>query len=162
MGLHTSFRRSIEARSVPELSPSRVLLVDDDRGVRHALYELLESEGYDVLSAENGPDALVVFRQSIRPVELLVTDYNMPRMSGLELARECSRLSCELSVLYVSGAHPDEQLQADLFEPQRAFLAKPFRTDDLLRKARELLLQPHHADRALGNEFSLAARKFHR
>ena len=127
---------------VPEPSPSRVLLVDDDRSVRHALYTLLESEGYEVLAAGNGLDGLAIFRQSIRPIELLVTDYNMPRMSGLELARECSRIRCELCVLYVSGAHPDEQLRADLYEPKRAFLAKPFRTDDLLRKARELLLEP--------------------
>src|SRR5580658_2244671 len=75
---------------VPEPSPSRVLLVDDDRSIRHALYTLLESEGYEVLAAGNGLDGLAVFRQSTRPIELLVTDYNMPRMSGLELARECS------------------------------------------------------------------------
>src|SRR5580658_10485972 len=92
---------------VPEPSPSRVLLVDDDRSIRHALYTLLESEGYEVLAAGNGLDGLAVFRQSTRPIELLVTDYNMPRMSGLELARECSRINSELCVLYVSGAHPD-------------------------------------------------------
>lgn len=64
----------------------------------------------------------------------------MPRMSGLELARECSRLCAELSVLYVSGSRPDEELQADLQARNRGFLAKPFRGNDLLRKARELLL----------------------
>jgi CheY-like chemotaxis protein len=115
--------------------------VDDERGVRDALHTLLESEGYEVLAASNGPEGLTIFRQSIRPIELLVTDYNMPGMSGLELARECSRVSRELCVLYVSGAHPDDQLRADLHERKRAFLAKPFRTDDLLCKARELLVE---------------------
>jgi CheY-like chemotaxis protein len=151
---------------VREPSPSRVLLVDDNRSVLHAIYTLLESEGYEVLAAGNGLDGLAVFRQSIRPVELLVTDYNMPRMSGLELARECSWINCELCVLYISAAHPDEPLRADLYEPKRAFLAKPFRTDDLLRKARELLLEPPRQlprlKEAIGNGFSLAARKLDR
>ena len=118
----------------------RILLVDDDHSVRNSLYALLESAGYEVLAASNGPDGLTMFRQSIRPIDLLVTDYNMPRMSGLELARECSRLYGGLNVLYVSGSRPDEELQVDLQAPTRGFLAKPFRGDDLLRKARELLL----------------------
>jgi CheY-like chemotaxis protein len=119
---------------------SRVLLVDDDSSVRDALYTLLEGGGYEVLAASNGPDGLSIFRQSIPPIELLVTDYNMPKMSGLELARACSRLSGHLRVLYVSGCGPDEELQADLQAPNREFVAKPFRGPDLLRKARELLL----------------------
>jgi CheY-like chemotaxis protein len=114
----------------------RVLLVDDENSIRHSLYELLETGGYEVLAASSGLEGLTIFRQSLHPIELLVTDYNMPKMSGLELARECSRLCNELSVLYVSGSRPDEELQA----PKRGFLAKPFRGHDLLRKAKELLL----------------------
>jgi CheY-like chemotaxis protein len=119
--------------------PPRILLVDDENSVRDSLYALLESAGYEVLAASNGPDGLTIFRQSARPDDLLVTDYNMPEMSGLELARECSRLFHGLRVLYVSGSRPDEELQADLHAGKRDFLAKPFRGDDLLRKARALL-----------------------
>jgi len=118
----------------------RVLLVDDESSVRESLYTLLESDGYEVLAASNGPDALSIFRQSNWPIELLVTDCNMPQMSGVQLARDCSRLCNDLSVLYVSGSRPDEELEADLRERRRGFLAKPFRGSDLLRKARELLL----------------------
>ena len=121
------------------LSP-RILLVDDEDSVRESLYTLLDHEGYEVLAASSGPEGLTIFRQSIRPIDLLVTDYNMPHMSGLELARECSRLYGGLRVLYVSGCRPDEDLRADLQAPKRGFLAKPFRGNDLLRKARELLL----------------------
>lgn len=119
--------------------PSRVLLVDDDNSVRDSLYTVLENAGYEVLAASNGPDGLTIFRQSVRPVDLLVTDYNMPQMSGLELARECSRLFPDLRVLYVSGSSADDALQADLQVSKRGFLATPFRGDDLLRKARALL-----------------------
>jgi CheY-like chemotaxis protein len=119
---------------------SRILLVDDENSVRDSLYTILERGGYEVLAASNGPDGLAIFRQSRPPIDLLVTDYNMPQMSGLELARECLRLRRELSVLYVSGSHPDEELKADLQAGKRGFLAKPFRGTELLRKARELLL----------------------
>src|SRR5579862_7135435 len=123
-----------------ETLPPRVLLVDDEKHVRESLYTLLDREGYEVLASSSGPEALNIFRLSVRPIELLVTDYNMPEMSGLELARQCSRLSGELKVLYVSGSRPDEELWADLQTGQRGFLAKPFRGGELLRKARELLL----------------------
>ena len=127
----------------------RILLVDDENTVRNSVYELLESNGYEVLAASNGADGLTIFRQSIRPIELLVTDYNMPRMSGLELARECSLLCNELRVLYVSGTRPDEDLEADLRAGRREFLAKPFRGTELLRKAKELLLVPSAAQPAI-------------
>jgi CheY-like chemotaxis protein len=119
---------------------SRILLVDDQDSVLQSLYAILERAGHEVLAAHSGAEALTIFRQSIRPIELLVTDYNMPHMSGLELARECSLLWRGLSVLYVSGSSLNEELKADLQAPNRDFLAKPFRGDNLLRKVRELLL----------------------
>ncbi len=124
-----------------DVPTKRVLLVDDQNSVRNALYALLESDGYEVLAASNGPDGVAICRQSRRPIDLLVTDCNMPVMSGLELARECSSVCRELSVLYISGARPDEQVEADLGMPRRGFLAKPFRANELLRKARELLIE---------------------
>jgi CheY-like chemotaxis protein len=122
-----------------ETVPPRILLVDDEKEVRERLHTLLEREGYEVLASSNGLDALRIFRRPGRPIDLLVTDYNMPGISGLELARECSHLSSELKVLYVSGSRPDAELKADLQTGQRGFLAKPFRAGDLLRKARELM-----------------------
>ena len=67
---------------------SRIVLVDDADPVRNSVYTLLESDGYEVLAASNGRDGLTICRQSLYPIELLVTDYTMPDMSGLELARE--------------------------------------------------------------------------
>ena len=117
----------------------RLLLVDDEDSVRNLLDGLLERDGYEVLAARNGTDGLAIYRHSIPPIELLVTDYNMPGMSGLELARECTRLNRELGVLYVSGSPPDEKLRRDLQGCRRGFIAKPFQGRDLLRKARKLL-----------------------
>ena len=66
----------------------RVLIVDDDLSLRKILYKILENGGYDVLSAGSGPEALAIYQRSSPPIDLLVTDYNMPGMSGLELERE--------------------------------------------------------------------------
>ena len=118
----------------------RLLLVDDEDFVRNLLYGLFESDGYEVLAASNGTDGLAIYRRSNHPIELLVTDYNMPGMSGLDLARECTRLHRELGVLYVSGSPPGVELRRDLQGCRRGFIAKPFHARVLLRKARELLL----------------------
>ncbi|MGH9648290.1 MAG: response regulator [Bryobacteraceae bacterium] len=133
--------------------PPRILLVDDEKEVRDRLYTLLENEGYEVLASSSGPDALHIFRLSVRPIELLVTDYNMPGMSGLELVRECSRLGGELKVLYVSGSRPDAELLTDLQAGQHGFLAKPFRRGDLVRKVRELMQAESSAHLSMSSKY---------
>jgi CheY-like chemotaxis protein len=124
----------------------RVLIVDDDDSLRTILYRILENGGYDVLAAGSGAEAVAICRTSRHPIDLLVTDYNMPGMNGVEVARECSALHAELPVLYVSGSHPEQELRADLGKRKRGFLAKPFRREDLLRKTKEMLFaQPEPA-----------------
>lgn len=118
----------------------RILIVDDDASLRKILYRILESGGYDVLSAGSGDEALAICRRSSPAVDLLITDYNMPGMNGLELGRECTAIQSELPVLHISGAPLDEGLRAELEKPLRRFLPKPFRRDELLRTCKEMLL----------------------
>jgi CheY-like chemotaxis protein len=118
----------------------RVLIVDDDVSVRKILYRILENGGYDVLSASSGAEALAIFRKSSPPVDLLITDYNMPGMNGLELARECSAMNAVLPVLYISGNHPEPALRTEMEQRKCGFLAKPFRKEELLRTCKGILL----------------------
>jgi len=118
----------------------RILLVDDRNSVRDFVYTLLERDGYEVLAARNGQEGLTIFHRSLHPVDLLVTDCEMPGMTGLELARGCVRRDPNLGVVYISGSEPDEELKADLGTPRRAFLLKPFRGADLLRKVKGLFV----------------------
>ncbi len=118
----------------------RVLIVDDDISLRKILYRILENGGYDVLAASCGAEALAIYRKSSPGVDLLITDCNMPGMTGLELGRECTAIHSALPVLHISGAPPDEALRAELKKPRRRFLAKPFRRDELLRTCKEMLL----------------------
>ncbi len=117
----------------------RVLLVDDDNSVRDSVDVLLESEGFEVLCARNGRDGLTIFHRSLRPIGLLVTDCEMPGMTGLELAQACARRDPGVAVLFISGSLPSEELQEYSGTQRRAFLAKPFGGDEMLRKVKELL-----------------------
>lgn len=118
----------------------RILIVDDDLSVRKILYRILESGGYDVLSASNGPEALAIFRRASPPVDLLITDYNMPGMNGVELGHECSAVNAVLPVLYISGNFPEPALRTEMEQRKCGFLAKPFRKEELLRTCKEVLL----------------------
>ena len=64
-----------------------ILLVEDEDGVRRLLKHVLSKSGYTVIEAASGPEALAMFQQLRRPIDLLLTDIVMPRMSGRELAR---------------------------------------------------------------------------
>lgn len=116
-----------------------VLVVDDQEVVRRLLCKTLERAGFRVLEASNGCDAFSLFHGAEPPVDLLVTDYRMPGITGLELARDCCSVDGELGVLYVSGSSPGDDLRADLAVERRGFLAKPFRQADLLRSAKAVL-----------------------
>jgi CheY-like chemotaxis protein len=127
-------------------SAATVLVVDDQEILRVLMCKTLERGGFDVLAASNGQDALSLFRDANPPVDLLVTDYSMPGMTGLQLARECCSLNPELNVLYISGSWPGDALRTELALGRRRLLAKPFPQSDLLRNAKAVLdMQPEPA-----------------
>jgi CheY-like chemotaxis protein len=108
-----------------------ILVADDEAAVRDALAGLLEIEGYRVLCCEDGVSALATVARH-RP-DFVVTDFMMPRMSGLELAIEMksSRALCNIPIIVVSGAHASlAHHQSALFT---AILEKPYRVESLLR-----------------------------
>jgi len=119
---------------------TRVLVVYDDSLIRGLLYTLFESEGYEVLAGRSGVDALTILGQSRRPIDLLVTDLRIPELSGERLAQECLFSGRQLRILYVSGPCDCEAsvLESELLKIE--FVAGPYRADELLRTARELLL----------------------
>lgn len=121
---------------------TQILLVDDEEAVRDLLLRMLETGGYEVSSASCGPAALEACRRCVLPPRLLVTDIQMPVMSGYELADRCSLLYPSIGILFVSGSVPDDSTRAALHGPHREFLAKPVRLEDLLRAVKTLLDRP--------------------
>jgi two-component system chemotaxis response regulator CheY len=121
-----------------ELSPSKILLVDDDPDIRSLTRTFLEHEGYGVFSSGDADRAAQIFR-SVPEIDLLVTDLYMPGRSGIELAHELKALRNELLVLMISGGLVDSVQRTKLEEVGWNFLAKPFRLTELLSTVHRIL-----------------------
>jgi len=115
-----------------------VLLVEDEDMVRDLGVRLLERNGYCVLSASNGTDALRQIEAHSGPVHLLITDVVMPGMDGPELARRIGPLRPETRVLYISGYAHSAQEERGGMVPE-SILRKPFSEEHLARKVRSIL-----------------------
>jgi DNA-binding response OmpR family regulator len=121
-----------------ELSPSVILLVDDDPDVRLLTRTFLEHEGYSVFSSGDAERAVQIFR-SVPQIDLLVTDLYMPGRSGMELARELKAIRNDVRVLLISGGALEVKQAAGLQEEGWSFLAKPFRLPELLAAVHRIL-----------------------
>jgi two-component system chemotaxis response regulator CheY len=121
-----------------ELSPSVILLVDDDPDVRLLTRTFLEQEGYSVFSSGDAERAIQIFR-SVPQIDLLVTDVYMPGRSGVELARELKGIRGEVPVLLISGGVLEDGQEAGLEDEGWSFLAKPFRLPELLATVHRIL-----------------------
>jgi PAS domain S-box-containing protein len=115
-----------------------VLVVEDADGLRELAKRLLERQGYTVLIAANAEEAMQVFEQS-PVVDILLTDVVMPGASGPELTERLVAQRPSLKVIYMSGYTEDGIIQHGVLRPGIAFLHKPFTSDTLGRKIREVL-----------------------
>jgi two-component system, cell cycle sensor histidine kinase and response regulator CckA len=116
-----------------------VLVVEDEDGVRELLWKVLTQHGHTVLEARHGRDALTVASGYNHPIQLLVTDVVMPEMGGSELVDQLLSGRPELKVLYISGYTNDEVLRRGVSQSQAAFIQKPFTSEELMLKVREIL-----------------------
>jgi PAS domain S-box-containing protein len=119
-----------------------LLLVEDEATVRELVLELLQREGYTVLVAGHGEEALAVAARHAGPIHLLVTDVVMPGMSGGELASRFLAARPGMRVLYISGYSDDAIVRAGVSHADSAFLQKPFSYEAFAGKVRELLDRP--------------------
>ncbi|MBI5419354.1 MAG: response regulator [Deltaproteobacteria bacterium] len=116
-----------------------ILLVEDEDSVRSLVREVLARNGYTVLAARNGEDALRACDGNAGAIHLMLCDVVMPGMSGVELARRIVPLRPEIKVLYMSGYTDTAIVRQGVLDPGTAFLEKPFAPDALARKVREVL-----------------------
>jgi two-component system cell cycle sensor histidine kinase/response regulator CckA len=119
-----------------------LLLVEDEAALRSLGQEILRDQGYKVLAAGSGGEALELARNHTAPIHLLVTDVVMPGMDGRELADRLAPLHPETRCLFMSGYTDDAIVRRGVREEGMPFLQKPFSIDALALKVREVLDQP--------------------
>jgi len=129
-----------EHRGVAALSGSEiVLLVEDEPSVRSLARRILERNGYTVLEAPDGRDALRLAEQYKQPIQLLLTDMMMPELSGPDVWAALKDKRPELRVLFMSGYTNEDMVRRGLLDTGSAFLQKPFTATDLAKAARTAL-----------------------
>ena len=114
------------------------MLVEDEESVRQLLRETLEAQGYKILEAENGEEALQIANLHSN-IDMVITDVVMPGMGGRELSARLCASHPHTKLLYLSGYTEDAIVHEGVLDPGTAFLQKPFTLQTLARKVREVL-----------------------
>ena len=123
----------------------KILLVEDEDAVRSVASRVLLNQGYTVIPARNGQEALRLLDDLGETVDLILTDVVMPDMGGLALASELRSRWPELKLIFMSGYAEGDKLQPGIQQIEGSFLQKPFSAESLLFKVREVLdAQPKH------------------
>lgn len=154
LGVGTTFRvylpRVEDPCELPRDDPSDsdlgggevVLVVEDEDGVRDLVMEILRNQGYTVLSAASGEEALEVARAHGRAIDLLLSDVVMTGMNGHDLARQIKAVRPETRVLYMSGYARSGIAQDSVLQDPASFVAKPFSVRELSQRVRAFLDGP--------------------
>jgi len=116
-----------------------ILVVEDEDIVRALACRGLREQGYTVLEARHGGEALRHMGERPTRIDLVISDVVMPEVGGRELGQHLARLQPELPVLYMSGYTGDDVIQRGLLDPGAPFQQKPFTAEGLARKVREML-----------------------
>ena len=118
----------------------RVLLVDDEEVVLKALGDILRYLGYRVETRSNGYDALTLFLEDPAGFDLIMTDYFMPEMHGIEFSWKILGARPDIPVILMSGGDPEMELEAKAIGV-REFLQKPIDIDDLMKTIGSALMR---------------------
>jgi two-component system, cell cycle sensor histidine kinase and response regulator CckA len=116
-----------------------ILLVEDQDQLRSLISEVLSKNGYRVLQAGHGQEALDVTRNYKEPIHLMITDLVMPQMGGRELVLALTSTHPGMKILFMSGYLDDTITQEEISSSSLAFIPKPFAPDTLAQKVREVL-----------------------
>jgi two-component system cell cycle sensor histidine kinase/response regulator CckA len=128
-----------EAKAVTAGGNETILLVDDEEFIRELGVDVLGQAGYTVLTANNGEEALELYRRKQGQIDLVVLDLIMPGMGGTRCLRKLLEIDPQAQVVIASGYSPDGPTKGTLEAGAKGFLSKPYDTRELLRLVRKIL-----------------------
>jgi CheY-like chemotaxis protein len=139
----------VEAGSAGESAPGTIpggtetiLVVEDEEALRVLLEEVLRARGYSVLSASDGVEGFELYTQHADEIHAVLADMGLPRQSGFEMFMKIREHNPRARVILASG-YLSPELKSKLFVAgAKEFIPKPFQTNDVLRKLREVLDLP--------------------
>ncbi|MGA2016438.1 MAG: PAS domain S-box protein [Opitutaceae bacterium] len=129
---------------IPKGNGELILLVDDDAPIREIGTAILQEHGYRVVSCADGVEAILAFISRAEEIALVITDVDMPRLGGTELARTVSQIRPDIQLLAISGLSPvesDDSAVSAAIKVTHEFLLKPFKAAELLGVVHRLLHQ---------------------
>jgi two-component system cell cycle sensor histidine kinase/response regulator CckA len=110
----------------------QILVVDDVELLRDFAQNFLEMAGFTVLTAKNGEEALRILAKAAKPVDIILSDYNMPSMNGVDLVKRVSANWPKTKFILASG-YLDEKTQAEVRKQNATLILKPYTVDDLIK-----------------------------
>ena len=116
-----------------------ILLAEDQKELRELIRQMLEMNGYTVIAASDGLEAIEICKRHEAPIHLMLSDVVMPQMGGRELAQRLATVRPDMKVLYMSGYTSNAIVHHGILDPGTLFIQKPFTPDSLARKVREVL-----------------------
>jgi len=122
---------------LPATLPPHILVVDDDPMIRRLNNEVLTASGYRVDTADDGATAWEAIQQNA--YDLLVTDHDMPRLSGVGLLKKLHDARLALPVIMITGTYPQVEFEKHPWLQIEASLLKPYTMDELLDTVRNVL-----------------------
>lgn len=133
-----------EIEAVPREAPilsghETLLLAEDDPQLRNLVKTLLEDQGYSIIEAFDGDDAITKFRQNHDAIALSIVDVIMPKKNGREVYEEITRIKAGSKILFTSGYPRDVFEKTYILQENLDFMAKPFVAAELLEKIRHVL-----------------------
>jgi PAS domain S-box-containing protein len=116
-----------------------ILLVEDEDAVRSLTCRILEKQGYRVLPAQHGRDAMEIATREEGHIDLVLTDIVMPGLNGRGLVEKLCGIRPKIKSLYMSGYTDDDIVRRGFVEPSKSFLQKPFTSEALIQTVRKVL-----------------------
>jgi two-component system, cell cycle sensor histidine kinase and response regulator CckA len=114
-----------------------ILIVEDEECIREILTDVLQEVGYRTYSAPTAEDALAQFRNTDKPIDLLITDILLPGRRGPEMAEEFKMHHPGMKVIFMSG-YPAERFSPGDIVHRNYFIEKPFTLDMILEKLQQI------------------------